>query len=164
MKTQSSVPEDSDMVKNFQSKNFTLYQARLKAAWADDRIDACVSGINNMQILMENATAARSQTELTASELTQLHRYAAQTAHHRCQGCTHLCESRVDGDLRIGDQLRYLMYAECYGQQAEARNLYRALRPEERDFERVDLAGATRACPQGIDIRKRLADARARLA
>lgn len=164
MKTQSSVPEDSEMVKEFQSKNFTLHQARLKAAWADERIDACVSGINNMQILMENTTAARSQTELTASELTQLHRYAAQTAHHRCQGCTHLCESRVDGDLRIGDQLRYLMYAECYGEEAEARALYHGLSLEERDFDRVDLAKATQVCPQGIDIPKRLAEARTRLA
>ena len=51
------------------------------------------------------------------------------------------------------------MYAECYGDGAEARNLYAALRPEERDFEGVDWRGAMAACPQGIDIARRLADA-----
>lgn len=164
MKTQSSVPEDAEKVKAFQSKNFTLHQARLKAAWADERINACVSGINNMKILKDNTTAARSEVELTAKEMSDLFRYAAETAHHRCQGCSHLCESEVEGDLRISDQLRYLMYEECYGEQDEAQGLYRALSDEQRDFASVDLAAATEACPQGIKIAERLEVARERLA
>lgn len=164
MKTQTAVPEDSEKVKTFQSKNFTLHQARLKAAWADDRIDACVSGINNMKILKDNTTAARSQVQLTAQDMSELFRYAAETSGHRCQGCSHICESRVEGDLRISDQLRYLMYDECYGEPSEAKGLYRALTDEQRDFQRVDLASATDACPQGIKIAERLALAKARLA
>jgi predicted aldo/keto reductase-like oxidoreductase len=164
MKTQSSVPTDNEFVQKFQSQNFSLHQARLKAAWADERISGCVSGMTNMQIMMENATAARSVADLTATEVNQLQRYASETAHLNCKGCTHICESRVAGDLRIGEHLRYLMYAECYGEKDGARDMYAALSPSERDFGSVDLAEATRACPQGIDIRARLETARSVLA
>ena len=164
MKSQTSVPEDSEFVTKFQSQNFTMAQAKLKAVWADERISGCVSGINNMGILKENTTAARSQTDLTAKEMNQLFRYAAETAHNRCKGCSHICESRVPSELRISDQLRYLMYDECYGEQNEAKELYAALTPEQRDFRSVDLGEATKACPQGIDILKRLGYAESRLA
>lgn len=164
MKTQTAVPEDSEKVAEFKSANFTLHQARLKAAWADERIDACVSGINNMKILKENSNAARSEEQLTASEISDLFRYAAETSGNRCQGCSHICESRVDGELKISDQLRYLMYDECYGEKAEARQLYQALSTEQREFRSVNLVAATQACPQRIDIAKRLGEAESRLA
>lgn len=164
MKTQSSVPEDSDMVQEFQSSNFTLHQARLKAAWADERISACVSGINNTRILKENTDAAKSQTQLAMNEYQQLRQYATRTAHHNCKGCNQNCEAKVDGNLRIADQLRYLMYAECYGNFREARELYAALRQDQRAFEHLDLAAAEHVCPQGIKIRERLETAKLRLA
>lgn len=164
MKTQTSVPEDGQKVKEFTSSNFTLFQARLKAAWADERIDSCVSGINNMKILKENSDAARSQQQLDAREMSELFRYAAETSHNRCQGCSHICESRVDGNLKIADQLRYLMYDECYGEKSEARQLYQALDADQKEFRSIDLAAATQACPQRIDIAKRLGEAHARLA
>lgn len=157
MKTQTSVPQDSDEVTRFQSDHFTLHQARLKAAWADERISACVSGINNMKILRENVTAAKSTMQLTMSEVMQLHQYAARTADTRCQGCNQICESRIDGDTRVGDVLRYLMYHECYGNEQEARELFRKLDSGERRIRGVDFAAATAACPQGINIAERLA-------
>lgn len=164
MKTQSSVPEDSEMVKTFESQNFSLHQARLKAAWADDRIDGCVSGINNMEILRDNTTAARSMVDLTAREMNQLQQYAARTAHHNCKGCSHLCENAVKGDLAIADQLRFLMYDESYGEHALARQRFHELTPSQRDFRGTDLTAAMAACPQGIDIESRLAEAHRRLA
>lgn len=164
MKTQTSVPQDGEMVKRFQSENFTLHQARLKAAWADERISACVSGITNTKILRENVNAAKSEVQLSMNEYMQLHRYAAETAAYRCQGCNQICEPRVAGDTRIADTLRYLMYAECYGNREEAQQLYRAMSPSERQLHGVDFAAATHACPQGIDIPARLETARELLA
>ena len=67
-------------------------------------------------------------------------------------------------DLRIGEQLRYLMYAECYGEADGARQMYSALSPSERDFDSVDLSEATKACPQRINIGERLARAKSVLA
>lgn len=164
MKTQASVPEDNEYVKKFRSENFTLPQAKLKAVWADERIDAVNSHMTNVQQVKENTDAAKSLTQLTMRDFHELNRYAAATARHRCLGCSQICESRIDGDLRVADTLRYLMYAECYGQEDEAKALYRTLQAQERDFVHVDLAEATRVCPQGIDIPRRLADAHARLA
>ncbi len=164
MKTQSSVPTDSEFVKKFQSENFTLHQARLRAALEDERLSGSVSGMNNMQIMMDNAKAVMSAKPLTAKEVNQLYRYAAETEHLHCRGCTHLCESKVASDLRIGDQLRYLMYAECYDQAAEAREMYAKLTPTQRDFRSVDLAEAAKACPHRIDIPARLERAHSVLA
>ncbi len=164
MKTQASVPDDQDYVKNFVSRDFTLPQAKLKAVWADDRIDAANSEMTNVQQLEENAAAAISDLKLGMDEFQQLNQYAAQSAHNRCQGCNEICESRVEGDLRIADTLRYLMYAECYGNTTLARQRYRELSDNERFIDAMQLEAATDACPQGINIAERLSVARARLA
>lgn len=158
MKTQSSVPEDREEVGRFQSENFTLGQAKLKAVWADDRIDAAVSEMTNTQLVAENTAAAMSTEPLAMREFQQLNQYASRTAASRCQGCHEICESRVDGHTRIADTLRYLMYHECYGNIEEAKRLYRSLAPAEQNLAH-DFADAAKACPQGIDIARRLEDA-----
>jgi predicted aldo/keto reductase-like oxidoreductase len=160
MKTQSSVPDDLEKVVEFQSKSFTLAQAKLKSVWADERIDAAVSGISNLQILQENATAAMSPEKLTMNEFHQLNKLARLTRSYHCMGCKHICETKVAGELKIADALRYLMYADSYHDPETARLLYNALSPAERNFEGVDLSAATAACPQGIQIEARLRQAR----
>jgi uncharacterized protein len=160
MKTQGSVPDDIEKVVEFKSKNFTLPQAKLKAVWADERIDAAVSHMESVEHLMENCQAAMSQEKLAMSELMQLHRVAALTAGYHCLGCNQHCETCVPGNLRIADTLRYLMYHDSYGKPDEARRLYRALAAHERDIGRIDLSAAEAACPQGIAIGERLAHAK----
>lgn len=163
MKTQASVPQDSEKVVEFQSKQFNLPQAKLKAVWADDRIDALSSEMTNTQQIRENTDAAKSATTLSMEDFHQLNRYAAQTASMRCNGCSHLCEPHAGG-VAIAETLRYLMYAECYGKVGRARELYQSLTERERAFELADLASAARACPQKIDIARRLMDAKMMLA
>jgi len=156
MKTQASVPDDQEKVVEFQSKNFTLPQAKLKSVWADDRITSTVSQMTNLQLLEENAGAAMSPEQLTMNEFHQLNRLAHMTRSYHCNGCSDICESKVAGKLNISDALRYLMYAESYDDAETARLLYNALSPEERDFENLDLSEATAACPQDIQIAERL--------
>lgn len=159
MKAQGLSPED-EKVAEFQSKNFTPPQAKLKAIWADERISGAVSGMLNLSMLEENSTAALSPQQLSMNEFMQLNKLAALTAAHYCNGCSHICEARVDGDLRIADALRHLMYYDSYGDPETARRLYNAMSHSERDFESRDLRAATAACPQGIDIAHRLAEAK----
>jgi uncharacterized protein len=159
MKTQGSVPEDSEEVQKFQSGNFNLHQAKLKAVWADERIDAAVSEMENTDQVAENVAAAKSTVPLTMQEAHALIQYGARTAHKRCLGCGLKCESQVDAPIRIADTLRYLMYADSYGKADEARTLYNELRPEERTAARAALEVAAQACPQGINIAQRLDDA-----
>lgn len=156
MKTQSSVPDDLEKVSEFQSKEFSLAQAKLKSVWADERLSGCVSQMTSLEILNENVKASVSPTELTLGEFNQLNKLARMTAPYACLGCKNICEAKVAGELKIADTLRYLMYDECYGDRETARVLYSALTPAERDFEAVDLADAIRSCPQDIQIDERL--------
>jgi len=159
MKTLGSIPDDAEEAKVWQSKDFTLTQAKLKAVWADERIDAIASQMGNVQHVMENTAAAISPVQLSMVDFQQLRRYAARTAGRYCMGCAQHCESRIDGAVRVADTLRYLMYHESYGERERACAAYRALRPEERRLDGVDFSRAMAACPQGIDIGRRLDEA-----
>lgn len=160
MKTQGSVPADQEEVVQFQSKDFTLEQAKLKAVWADERMDAQVSTMSNLQQLDDNVKAAATPQQLAFNDFVQLNRLAAITAPYYCLGCNQNCESRVEGNLRIADTLRYLMYYDSYGDRDEARHLYQQLSRDERDPSGADLSAAEKACPQGIKIAQRLDEAK----
>ena len=159
MKTQDSVPEDLEQVVGFKSKNFTLGQAKLKAVWADERIDAAVSHMDNTKKLRENVAAAKSPVQLSMHEIQQLRAISTATAHYACQGCRHHCEQHIEGEVKVADTLRFLMYYESYGEQTKARELYRELPAAARAAEGVDFARASQACPQGIDIAARMSKA-----
>lgn len=163
MKTQDSVPDDQKHVQTFHSRDFNLFQAKLKAVWADERIDSAISHMDNTTRLAENVAAAKSPVQLTMGEFRQLQQIATATAALSCQGCSHICEPQVDGEVKIARTLRYLMYEECYGEPERARSLYRGLSPAERASVGVDFSRASAACPQGIDIASRMELARRKL-
>jgi predicted aldo/keto reductase-like oxidoreductase len=164
MKTQESVPDEQEQVVRFRSENFNLAQAKLKAVWADERIDAAVSHMDNTTKLAENVAAAKSPVQLSMTEYQQLRRLATATAAYSCQGCAHLCEARVEGEVKIADSLRFLMYYECYGEKDKARKLFRELSPAERAIGTVSYGDAEAVCPQGIRIAERMERARRLLA
>jgi len=156
MKTQKSVPKEQEEVIKFKSEDFTLGQAKLKAVWADERIDSAVSHMDSIEILDENVAAAKSPIKLGMSDFHQLNRLAACTSGFSCMGCKQHCEPEVAADTRIADSLRYLMYYECYDEPDKAKRLYREMASREREIDGVDFAKATRACPEGVDIVGRL--------
>lgn len=159
MKTLAAIPADAEELVPWTSKDFTLTQAKLRAVLADERIAGIASQMSNVEQVMENCGAVISDKELAVNDYMQLHRLAGRTACDYCLGCGQ-CEDHVDGPLRIADTLRYSMYHDCYaGKHEEARRLYARLSPAERDFQRVDLARAEAACPQGVRIREKLAHA-----
>jgi predicted aldo/keto reductase-like oxidoreductase len=159
MKTQDSVPAEQEEVVAFRSKDFTLGQAKLKAVWADERIDSVVSHMDNTKWLQENIAAAKSPVKLSMDDFQQLQRLATARAAYACQGCSHICEAHVAAQTRVADLLRFLMYHEAYGEAEKARRLFRELPAEARTIDGVDFRAATAACPRGIDIASRLARA-----
>ena len=160
MKTMGSVPASIESVAQFKSQNFTLAQVKLKSVWADERIDSLVSEMDSVQVARENIAAAKTEQPLTAQEMQQLNQLAALTAQYACNGCSHLCEGVIKGQTAIADQLRYLMYYECYDKPERARELYQNLAEASQCFDEEDLRQAAKVCPQGIDIAARLRDAR----
>ena len=101
---------------------------------------------------------------LTAGEAHQLNRLAALTSGYACNGCKQHCE-RAAGGLAISDQLRFLMYHDCYaGKATRARQLFAQLHAEQRTYDEQRLAAAAAVCPQGIDLVSRIRDAHTALA
>ena len=153
MKTQSSAASfESEWKKFKKTGKWTRHQAVLKAVWADKRLAASVSHMDSLKKLRENIAAARDRKGLSYLEQRELERYAAETRKFSCQGCDHLCGSKVDGPIEIADVMRHLMYHDSYGERDKARALFRALPKEARDITSVDFREAAAACPQGFDL------------
>jgi predicted aldo/keto reductase-like oxidoreductase len=153
MKTQgSAVSFEPEWQKFKQTGKWNKFQAVLKAVWADERITAAISEMDNLDRVRENVAAALDRTKLTRAETDELTRYAAATRHLTCDGCDHLCTAALDAGVRIGDVLRYLMYHDVYGRPELARTLFRALPEDARAIAQRDFRAATAACPHGLDI------------
>ncbi|MEO1170815.1 MAG: aldo/keto reductase [Myxococcota bacterium] len=153
MKTQKSAVSFKDSVSKFQKTGkWNKYQAALKAVWADSRITAAVSHMQNMDQLRENIAAALDRSKLGAREVEELERYAQATRSLTCDGCDHICNPAVDADVRIGSTLRFLMYHDVYGEPEKARELFAQLPDTQRQIQGVDFSGANQACPHGVDV------------
>ncbi len=152
MKTQGSAFSFQSKVDAFKAKGFTQHQAALKATWEDDRIDAAVSEMKNVQQLEQNVKAARDLTRLGSLQLRQLLQYAEATSDSYCQGCNHICSAALDRPAAIADTLRMLMYHDEYGELSRARRLYKELPEALRTFDGLDLDAASKACPHSLDV------------
>jgi predicted aldo/keto reductase-like oxidoreductase len=153
MKTQSSEAGIADAWKKFQQVGkWNKFQAVLKAVWADPRITAAVSAMDNFDKLKENVAAALDKHELGLLEKGALHRYAEATRHLACDGCDRHCNAAIGATVRIGDTLRCLMYHDVYGQPEEARARFRRLPAAARSLAGIDFRPANAACPHGVDV------------
>ena len=153
MKTQSSEAGVADAAKKFvQTGKWNKYQAVLKAVWADPRISAAVSHMDNFDKLKQNIAAAVDKSELGALDRQSIERYAQDTRSMACDGCDHLCNPAVKAPVQIGATLRCLTYYDAYGQPEFAREQFQRLPARARRLEGVDFSGANQACPHGVDV------------
>ena len=153
MKTQGSEAGIADAWRKFeQTGKWNKHQAVLKAVWADPRISAAVSHMDNLDKLKQNIAAALDRNELGLLDRDALQRYAQDTRSLACDGCDHHCNPAVAAPVQIGATLRCLMYHDAYGQPEVARERFRALPAEARRLAGVDFSGANRACPHGVDV------------
>jgi predicted aldo/keto reductase-like oxidoreductase len=157
MKTQgSAVSFEPEWQKFQQTGKWNKFQAVLKAVWADERISAAVSEMDSLEKIRENAAAARDRGKLGVLDVEELRRYALATRALACDGCDHLCRRGLDAPIPVATTLRYLMYHDSYGKQAEARALYQALPEAARRVTDVDFSSASAACPNGLDLERHL--------
>lgn len=158
MKTQGSAVSFEDKWKDLHaSGKWNKYQAVMKAVWADERITAAVSAMDNLDKVRENIGAALDKTKLTQAEEEALWKYAAETRSMACDGCDHICGAAVDAPVQIGATLRYLMYHDVYGQPQLARELFAKLPAEARaPLAHADFSRAAAACPHGLDLNRYL--------
>jgi hypothetical protein len=89
-----------------------------------------------------------------------LRQYARETRSDYCCGCAAICESAVDGDIPIGDVMRYLMYARSYGDRHRGRKYFQKIPLNIRQqMEGVDYGPAEQRCPQKMAIGKLMREA-----
>jgi predicted aldo/keto reductase-like oxidoreductase len=74
-----------------------------------------------------------------------------------CGSCSGVCEKGVP----VADMLRFLSYAEGYGQFAMARESYLELPDHIRQIRCRDCSSCSVNCPNGVEVRNRLIHAQA---
>jgi predicted aldo/keto reductase-like oxidoreductase len=153
MKTQGSEASFQNAWKKFEKTGrWTKHQAVLKAVWEDKRITAAVSAMKNLEQLRQNVAAAVDGKKLGRLDKEALERYADATRAYACDGCDHICNPTVQGDVKIGDTLRYLMSHDAYGEPENAKRLFKALPLAAQNIHEVDFSPANKACPHGLDV------------
>ena len=170
MKTQGGgqVRTDSEtelkMAGRFLEKGFTDAQAKLKAVWQNPQISSICSRMKNMTILMSNVAAARDKTQLSVRDKELLQLYAQETRSAYCAGCTDICESCVEGEIPIGDVMRYLMYCNSYEDYDLAAAGFNKIPANiRRGLTDLDYSLAENKCPQGLPIAKLMQEAKKKL-
>lgn len=167
MKTQGGGPyrvdssEEGILAEKLLAQGFTDKQAKLKAVWEDQRIASLCSQMPTMTILMSNVAAALDKTSLSRDERELFRRYAEATRESYCAGCAAICRDAAGAP--VADIMRGLMYARDYGDPDAARA---ALDPLVRSgvlnaLEEGRLGDAERRCPQGLPLRRLVAEAAA---
>jgi len=164
MDRRSSGTSDSEneiavkLIEQLEQKGYTPQQARLKAVWDDPRITTICSEMTNLTILEANVAAALNRNELTLGDKQLLHQYARATNAGYCAGCADICESAVNAP--ISTVMRYLMYANGYGNYERAIHGFRRLpRKMRQKLVYIDYSAAEKVCPHNMAIGKLMAEA-----
>ena len=159
MKTQgggsinSATKTEHELVDRMLEKGFTAAQAKLKAVWANPHIASICSEMPNMSILLENTAAALDRTQLSATDMDLLQRYAESTRGDYCCGCAHICEAALGNRMPVSNFMRHLMYWNSYGDRRRAAGYFNQF-PEKRrrEFAALDYSEAERRCPSNMAI------------
>jgi predicted aldo/keto reductase-like oxidoreductase len=150
MRAIANAPKDDPL---FANSELTPHQAVLHYIWSDGRFASICSNMPNVKILKENTTAARKfKKPMGKQEHGALMQYFERHAAHFCPGCDGRCAKAAGTHAALNDIVRYLAYYEQDGDRDTARELFRALPADRRDWSGADLKAAQRACVCHLDF------------
>ncbi len=168
MKTQGlqiKTKEDKKLAEHFLQRGFTEGQAKIKAVLEDKRFSSVCVGMNKIGILKENIAAVLDKTKFSQADMAVFKEYARETCSGYCAGCAYICDSALPDAPYVSDIMRYLMYYNSYGEQAEARRLFAQIPTNVRNkLLDMDYTLAEARCPQRLPIRELVAEAVSKLA
>jgi predicted aldo/keto reductase-like oxidoreductase len=135
--------------------------AALKWVLRNKNVSTTIPSITDNEQLDENLNAmsvpfSEADQKILAAQLDHISPLYCRT----CGSCTGQCPKGVP----VSDVLRYLAYAEGYGQFQLARESYLSLAPEIRDVRCKDCVSCTIHCPNGVRVSERLQTAQELLA
>jgi predicted aldo/keto reductase-like oxidoreductase len=170
MKTQAGrqrikTEEDKKLTGHFLERGFTEAQAKIKVVLDDKRISTVCSRMGNVAQLTENVAVVFDKTKLTQEDRQVFRKHSEATCSGYCAGCAHICDSALPDVPYVSDIMRYLMYYNSYGEQAEAREHFARIPQKVRNkLLSTDYSAAEARCPQHIPIAKLIAEAVSKLA
>ena len=116
--------------------------------------------MNNVTNLKSNVEAALNKTKLTQADRKVLAEYARATCSGYCAGCARNCDSALPDAPYVSNIMRYLMYYNSYGEQAEAKRLFAQIPVGVRNkLLDMDYTLAEARCPQRLPIRELITEA-----
>ena len=127
--------------------------AAIKWVLKNPNVDTMIPSITDMDQLDENIRAMSSpfsaaDAKLLAARLEEIRPYYCRM----CGGCDGACPK----GLPVADMLRYLMYAEGYGQFSLGRDNFRSLPKEVAEVRCADCSQCSVQCRNGVEVSSRL--------
>jgi len=160
-----STDADKKLVEHFLQRGFTKEQAKIKLVLEDKRFASACVGMKNVKVLNSNLAVAFDKTKLTQVDREVFKQYARATCDGYCAGCADICNADLPKMPYVSDIMRYLMYHNSYGEQAEARRLFaRIPAGVQNKLLCTDYSAAEAHCPQHMPIAKLIAEAVGKLA
>jgi len=125
----------------------------LKWVLRSPNVDSTIPSTTDLEQLQENLRAMSEP--LTPADEKLLSARLQRIRPDYCSMCGQ-CEGTCPKGLPVADVLRYLTYAEGYGQFALGREQFLALPAAARDVRCADCATCAVRCPQGVEVARRL--------
>ena len=150
-------------IRGLQGKETNARQACIKWILASDLFDTVVIRMPNFDEVGEYL-AVSGTTRLAKQDRRHLEIAAGSIGPRYCRpGCSG-CDGTCPRDVPVPDVLRYKMYFEHYGEQKLAMQKYVQVPVSQRASACADCdAPCERACPYGVRVRERLAEAHRQL-
>jgi uncharacterized protein len=127
--------------------------AAIKWALKNESVDTAIVCMRDMDQLDENLRAmAEPYTDKDEKLLAQTLVSIAPLYCRMCGSCGGVCDKGVP----VPDMLRFLTYADGYGEFAMAREHFLELPHEVRAIRCADCSSCSVACPNGVQVRERL--------
>jgi predicted aldo/keto reductase-like oxidoreductase len=127
--------------------------AALKWVLKNPNIDTVIPSIVDEDQLAENITAMSAPFSSADSQLLSARLEEIKPLY--CRMCGH-CEGQCSRGLPVPDMLRFLMYAEGYGQFALGRDEFKALPAHVAAVRCNECSTCTVHCPNGVQVATRL--------
>jgi len=141
-----------ETIPGFEKTGWDKFGTVINAILTDERFSAICSAMDNIKLIDANSASARAHKPLTPDQHKSLMLAYEKYAMGYCNGCNGNCQMAAGGGVEFGTIARYLAYAEQDGRIGEARRLYQALPAAARDFSKVDLHAASKACVSRLDL------------
>ena len=145
-----------ERVPSLKARNLTPAQGLLHAVWSDERFSSACVTMRNVEQTAENVDAARRFEPLKQAELDELRAAVLAAGPTLCPNCDGRCSEAAGTKASLCDLTRFYTYHEDHGMRGVAREGYRDLSPEQRDWSGADLEAARQACHHKIDFARLL--------